>query len=218
MVISINITRYIDTQFYTRVAPYLLAGVGRPARIQPRPRLRPGVTGPDIDLNFPDTHFGSGTGPRSCNVAMDRRLTEEQAPAGELAGCAALGTHEACQCPSGGPALLRVWTGRNTGSTCHECHSGKQESADGPRHCISCLHALTLVCTRTALRRPWLAARPPGTGKNRAKEKNAAKVQELFEMHNDYPAKVSALICCFQIVNTIFSFCRLLLKSRNKLS
>jgi hypothetical protein len=122
------------------------------------------VTGPDIDLNFQDTHFGSGTGPRSCYVAMDRCPTEEQAPAGELAGCAALGTHEACQCPSGGPgcpALLRVWTGRNTGSTCHECHSGKQESADRPRHCISGLHALALVCTRTALRcpSPGLAAR-----------------------------------------------------------
>jgi hypothetical protein len=47
---------------------------------------------------------------------------------------------------------------------------------------------------------------PPGTGKNRAKEKNAAKVQELFETHNDYPAEVSALICCFQIVNTDFFF------------
>jgi hypothetical protein len=45
---------------------------------------------------------------------MDRRPTEEQAQAGELAGFIALGTHEACQCPSGGPALLRVWTGRNT--------------------------------------------------------------------------------------------------------
>ncbi len=39
-----------------------------------------------------------------------------------------------------------------------------------------------------------------------AKEKNAAKVQELFETHNDYPAEVSALICCFQIVNTDFFF------------
>jgi len=47
---------------------------------------------------------------------------------------------------------------------------------------------------------------PPGTGKNRAKEKNAAKVQELFETHNDYPAEVSALICCFQIVSTDFFF------------
>jgi hypothetical protein len=107
------------------------------------------VTGPDIDLNFPDTHVGCGTGPQSCDVAMDRRPTEEQAPAGELACFTALGTHEACQpeCPSCCPAELRVWTGRNTGSTCHECHSGKQESADGPRHCISGLHALTLNYT-----------------------------------------------------------------------
>ena len=97
------------------------------------------VTGPELDLNFPNTHFGCGTGLRMSNVAMDRRPTEEQAPAGELACFTALGTHEACQCPSGrGPALLRVWTGLNTGLTCHECHSGKQESADGPRHCISC--------------------------------------------------------------------------------
>ena len=128
------------------------------------------VTGPDIDLNFPDTHFGSGTGPRSCDVAMDRRPTEEQAPAGELAGCAALGTHKACQCPSGGPALLRVWTGRNTGSTCHECHSCKQESADGPPHCISGLHALTLNYTglyRYSAPPSWASpARLPGTGKN----------------------------------------------------
>ncbi len=38
------------------------------------------------------------------------------------------------------------------------------------------------------------------------KEKNAAKVQELFKTKNDYPAEVSALICCFQIVNTEFYF------------
>jgi hypothetical protein len=38
------------------------------------------------------------------------------------------------------------------------------------------------------------------------KEKNAAKVQELFKMKNDHPAEVSALICCFQIVNTEFYF------------
>ena len=130
-------------------------------------------TGPDIDLNFPDTHFGSGTGPRlSCYVAMDRRPTEEQALAGELAGFTALGTREECQCPSGCPALLRVWTGRNTGSTCHECHRGKQESADGPRHCISGLHALTLNYTGlyTYSAAPSRASPGclPGTGKNRS--------------------------------------------------
>jgi hypothetical protein len=68
------------------------------------------VTGPDIDLNFPDTHVGCGTGPQSCDVAMDRRPTEEQAPAGELAGFTALGTHEvsvrvaARPCSESGPA------------------------------------------------------------------------------------------------------------------
>jgi hypothetical protein len=61
---------------------------------------------------------------------------------------------------------------------------------------------LTLVCTRTALRRPGLATRDG----QKSWEKNAAKVQELFETHNDYPAEVSALICCFQIVNTDFFF------------
>ena len=53
---------------------------------------------------------------------------------------------------------------------------------------------------------PGVPGLPPETGKNRAKEKNAAKVQELFETHNDYPAEVSALICCFQIVDTDFFF------------
>ena len=96
------------------------------------------VTGPDLDLNFPDTHFGCGTGLRLRDVAMNSRPTEKQAPAGELAGFTALGTHEACQWPSRCPALLRVWTGRQAGLTCHDCHSSKQESADGPRHCISC--------------------------------------------------------------------------------
>ena len=32
-------------------------------------------------------------------------------------------------------------------------------------------------------------------------EKNAAKVQELLNTHNDYPAEVSALICCLEIGN-----------------
>jgi hypothetical protein len=41
-----------------------------------------------------------------------------------------------------------------------------------------------------------------------AKERNhdPAKVQEFFKMQIDYPAEVSALICCFQIVNTDFCF------------
>ncbi len=67
---------------------------------------------------------------------------------------------------------------------------------------------MILVCTRTALRRPG-QARDACPGRARiaaAKEKNAVKVQELFETHNDYPAEVSALICCFQIVKTDFFF------------
>jgi hypothetical protein len=35
-----------------------------------------------------------------------------------------------------------------------------------------------------------------------AKEKNAAKEQELFKTQNNYPAEVSALICCLQFRNT----------------
>ncbi len=62
------------------------------------------VTGPDFDLNFPDTHFGCGTGLRLPDVAMDRRPTEKKAPAGELTGFTALGTHKACQWPSRSPA------------------------------------------------------------------------------------------------------------------
>ncbi len=38
------------------------------------------------------------------------------------------------------------------------------------------------------------------------KENNAEKVQELFKTKNSYPAEVSALMCCFQIVNTAFYF------------
>ncbi len=39
-----------------------------------------------------------------------------------------------------------------------------------------------------------------------AKEKNAAHVQELFDTKNDYPAQVSAFICCLQIRNTDVCF------------
>ncbi len=38
------------------------------------------------------------------------------------------------------------------------------------------------------------------------KDNNAEKVQEIFKMKSNYPAEVSALICCFQIVNTEFYF------------
>ncbi len=41
MVLSTVNTRYLTTGNYSRVARYLLAGVGRPAWVQPRPRLLP---------------------------------------------------------------------------------------------------------------------------------------------------------------------------------
>jgi hypothetical protein len=52
MVIPWVNTWYIAPEIYNGVALYLLAGVGRPARVQPRLWLRP-------CLNFPDTYFGS---------------------------------------------------------------------------------------------------------------------------------------------------------------
>jgi hypothetical protein len=61
------------------------------------PRSGHDVTGPDINLDFPDSQVGGETGLGSCHVAPDRRPTEKQALAGELARFTALGTHIACQ-------------------------------------------------------------------------------------------------------------------------
>ncbi len=62
MVLSMVNSRYILSKIYTGVARYLLAGVGRPARVPPQ---RPhDVTGPDmidLDLNIPDAHVGSAS-------------------------------------------------------------------------------------------------------------------------------------------------------------
>ena len=55
------------------------------------------VTGPDINLDFPEAQFGCTARLGSSDVAPDRRPTEKQAPAGKLA-CfdhGALGTHKA---------------------------------------------------------------------------------------------------------------------------
>ncbi len=57
MVISDVNTWYLDPKTYTRVARYLLAGVGRGS--SRAPGSCHDVTGLDIDLNFQDTHFGS---------------------------------------------------------------------------------------------------------------------------------------------------------------
>ena len=59
MVISLVNTRYIHSKIYTGVARYLLAGVGRPARVPPRPHDGTGQDMIDSDLNLPDAHVGS---------------------------------------------------------------------------------------------------------------------------------------------------------------
>jgi hypothetical protein len=50
-----------------------------------------------------------------------------------------------------------------------------------------------------------------------AKEKNAAKVQELLKTKNDYPDEVSAFICCLQIRNTDFCLLQAAPESKKKL-
>ncbi len=52
MVISLVNTRYMYCKIYTGVALYLLAGVGRPARVPPRPHDGTGQDMIDSDLNY----------------------------------------------------------------------------------------------------------------------------------------------------------------------
>ena len=55
-------TMYIFSKIYTGVSQYLLADVGRPARVLQLPGSGHDVTGPDmIDLNLPDAHVSSAT-------------------------------------------------------------------------------------------------------------------------------------------------------------
>ena len=100
------------------------------------------VTGPHINLDFSDAKFGCTTRLGGRDVALDRRPTEKQAPAGQMAGFGALGTHKA------GRSASESWCCRagrwNTGSTGHDCHCDQQERGDGPRHCISC-HGLWTI-------------------------------------------------------------------------
>ncbi len=111
------------------------------------------VTGPDINLDFPDAKLGRTARLGSSDVAPDRRPTEKQAPAGELAGFGALGTHKA------GRLASESWYGRAgrryTDSTGHDfhCDHDQQERGDGQRHCISC-HRLWKI--RFALADPEL--------------------------------------------------------------
>ena len=117
-----------------------MSDVGRRSRAAPRSGHD--VTGPDINLNFQDSKFGSTARLGSSDVAPDRRPTEKQAPTGKLAGFCALGTHKA------GRSTSESWCGRAgrryTHLTGHGCHSDEQERIDGPRHCRSC-HILRAI-------------------------------------------------------------------------
>ena len=111
---------------------YLLIDVGRRARVPRRPRSGHDVTGPDINLNFPDANLKFRCLARlgSSDVAPDRRPTEKQAPAGKLAGFGALGT---------GRSASESWRSRAgrryTDSTCHDCHCDQQRVETG-HNCI----------------------------------------------------------------------------------
>ena len=111
-----------------------MSDVGRRSRAATRSSHD--VTGQDINLNFPDSKFGSTARLGSSDVAQDRRPTEKQAPAGKLAcfSHGALGTHKA------GRSASESWCGRAgwryTGSTGHDFHCDQQKRGDGPRHCI----------------------------------------------------------------------------------
>ncbi len=90
------------------------------------------VTGLDINLDFLEAQFGCTARLGSSNMAQDRSQTEKQAPAGQLAGLGALGTHKA------GRWASESWHSRAgrryTDSTCHDCHCDQQEpeGGDGP--------------------------------------------------------------------------------------
>ena len=120
--------------FPTHGTFWLMSDVGRGSRAAPRSCHD--VTGPDINLDFPDAKFGCTAQLGSSDVAPDRRPTEKQAPVGKLAGFGALGTHKACRSES---ESWRSRAGsRYTDSTGHDYHCDQQERGDGPRHCISC--------------------------------------------------------------------------------
>jgi hypothetical protein len=84
MVISMLNAWYIAPETYTRVARYLMAGdslvsnVGRGSSCAPCSGHD--VTGPDINLNFPDTHFGSARdsdGPGKLKLVVKHSLPVE---------------------------------------------------------------------------------------------------------------------------------------------
>ncbi len=77
LVILMDSTLYIDPGQDIHDTRYPLAGVGRPARSSTAPSSGHDVTGPDINLDFPEAHFGCTARLGSSNVASDRRQTEK---------------------------------------------------------------------------------------------------------------------------------------------
>ena len=104
-----------------------MSDVGRGSRAAPSSGHD--VTGPDINLDL-QAQFGCTARLGSSDVEQDRSPTEKQAPAGQLAGFSALGTHKA------GRRASESWRSRAgrryTDSTCHDCHCYQQEGGDGP--------------------------------------------------------------------------------------
>ena len=88
------------------------------------PRSCHDITGPDINLDFQEAQLGCEALLGSHQVAPDRRPTEKQAPAGELACFHALGTHKACCLAS--ESLCQSCL-ENTGLTYQDWHCSKQE-------------------------------------------------------------------------------------------
>ena len=114
--------------FPTHGTFWLLSDVGRGSRTVPCSSHD--VTGPDINLDFPEAQFGCTARLGSSTVAQDSSQTEKHAPAqGQLAGFGALGTHKA------GRRASESWHSRAgrqyTDSTCHDCHCDQQEPEGG---------------------------------------------------------------------------------------
>ena len=138
--------------FVTHGTFWLMSDVGRGSRAAPGSGHD--VAGLDINLDFPYAQFGCTARLGSSDVAPDRRPTEKQAPAGQLAGFGALGTHKA------GRSASESWCSRAgrryTGLTGHDCHCDQQERGDRPRHCISCHRLRTIRFARADPELNWL--------------------------------------------------------------
>ena len=126
----------LDMTFTTHGTFWLMSDVGRGSSAAPRSGHD--VTGPDINLDFSDAHFGCTARLGSRDMAPDRCPTEKQAPAGQLAGFGALRTHKAGRSAFDSCQWCSRADRRYTDSTGHDCHCDQQKRGGGPRHCISC--------------------------------------------------------------------------------